>query len=109
MKIAMNVISRPAVDRAIRHHLDTGPWLNAWWKTARCADWRSLADVRAAYQRADQVGSCLVFDVLGNRYRLIVGVRYSTPAHGGTLFVKHFLTHAEYDKDYWKDDCTYAT
>jgi mRNA interferase HigB len=105
----MNVISRPAIDRAIRRYPDAAKWLNAWWKVARNADWRSLDDVRAVYQRTDQYGSCLVFDVSGNRYRFIVGVKYATASRGGTLFVKHFLTHAEYDKDLWKDDCSHAT
>lgn len=103
----MNVISRPAVDKAIAQHRDAENWLNAWWKAARRERWTSLDDVRRVYPRTDQVGSCLVFDVLGNKYRLIVGVRYETDARGGTLFVKRFLTHAEYSKDSWKGDCDY--
>jgi mRNA interferase HigB len=103
----MNVISRPAVNAAIRAHPDAKDWLDAWWKIAAREQWTSLADVRAVYPRTDQVGSCLVFNVLGNHYRFIVGVRYATANRGGTLFVKHFLTHAEYDKDTWKDDCCY--
>jgi mRNA-degrading endonuclease HigB of HigAB toxin-antitoxin module len=31
----MNVISRPAIDEAIRRHPDTESWLNAWWKVAK--------------------------------------------------------------------------
>jgi len=54
----------------------------------------------------DQVGSCLVFNATGAR-RLIVGVRYASEARGGTLFVKHFITHADYDKGHWKKDCCY--
>lgn len=103
----MNVISRPSVDKAIRRHRDAEDWLNAWWKVAKRQQWTSLQDVRQVYPRADQVGSCLVFDVLGNRERLIAGIRYATQSRGGTLFVKHFLSHAEYDKDTWKDDCRY--
>jgi mRNA interferase HigB len=104
----MNVIARPAVDEAIRHHQDAEPWLNAWWKIVKREEWSSLGQVRAVYPSADQVGSSLVFDVLGNRYRLIAGVRYATETRGGTLFVKHFLTHARYDKGNWKKDCRYG-
>lgn len=103
----MNVISRPAVNSAIRSHPAAKNWLDAWWTIASREQWSRLGDVRAVYPRTDQVGSCLIFDVLGNRYRLLTGVRYAGPARGGTLFVKHFLTHAEYDKDFWKDDCCY--
>jgi mRNA interferase HigB len=103
----MNVISRPAVDDAIIRHPDAENWLNAWWKIAKREGWNSLEEVRRVYPRTDQVGSCLVFDVLGNKYRLIVGVRYRTASRGGTLYVKHFLTHAEYSKDAWKGHCEY--
>jgi mRNA interferase HigB len=103
----MNVISRPAIDEAIERHPDAGSWLNAWWKVARREQWRSLQHVRETYPKTDQVGSCLVFDVKGNAHRLIVGVRYASAARGGTLFVKHLLTHAGYDTDDWKKDCGY--
>ena len=71
------------------------------------AQWENLLDVRATYRATDQVGGCLVFNVCGNKYRFIVGVRYADVElkRGGTLFVKHFLTHAEYDKNRWKGDC----
>jgi len=104
---SMNVLSRSAIDEAIRRHPVAGSWLNAWWKVAKREQWRSLRHVRETYSQADQVGSCLVFDVKGNAYRLIVGVRYASRTRGGTLFVKHFLTHAEYDTGDWKKDCGY--
>jgi mRNA interferase HigB len=103
----MNVISRPAMDEAIRRHPDAGAWLNAWWKVAKREQWTRLQDVQETYPQTDQVGSCLVFDVRGNTYRLIVGVRYATNRRRGTFFVKRFLTHAEYDKGDWLDDCQY--
>jgi mRNA interferase HigB len=51
------------------------------------------------------VGSCLVFNIRGNKYRLICGVCYANQWAKRTLFVKHFLTHAEYDKATWRRDC----
>ena len=101
----MNVIARPAINAAINEHPDAEKWLNAWWKRARKEEWQSLSEIRLTYPKTDQVGGCLVFDVCGNKYRLIVGVVYADETKRGTLFVKHFLTHAEYDKDDWKDDC----
>jgi len=103
----MDTISRPAVDNAIARHPQSATWLNAWWQRAKTEQWTSLDDIRRTYPQTDQVGSCLVFNANAGR-RLIVGVRYATDSRGGTLFVKHFLTHAEYDKDDWKKDCCYA-
>ena len=99
--------TEPWIDSAIIRHPDADVWLNAWWTNARRVQWISLQHVRQTYPNTDQVGSCLVFDVLGNRYGLIVGVRYATAVRGGTLFVKNFLTHSEYDKGLWKKDCGY--
>lgn len=104
--LPLNVISRPAVDVAIARYPQCAAWLNAWWQRARHERWRSLQEVRLVYPQTDRVGSCLVFNANAGR-RLIVGIRYASPFRGGTLFVKHFLTHAEYDRDDWKKDCCY--
>jgi mRNA interferase HigB len=101
----MHVISRPAIRRAFQRHPDAAGWLADWWQNACRERWESLHEVRAVYPAADQVDCCLVFDALGNRYRLIVRVSYANEWTRGTLLVKHFLTHAEYDKDRWRKDC----
>ena len=101
----MHIIARPAISEAARRHADASDWLNAWWKVASLARWESLHEVRQQYPSADQVGSCLVFDACGNRYRLICRVTYANEYQRGTLLVKHFLTHAEYDRDTWKRGC----
>jgi mRNA interferase HigB len=52
------------------------------------------------YPTAEAVGNLTVFNTKGNKYRLIVDLLYSDQR----IFVKYILTHAEYDKDRWKDD-----
>lgn len=101
----MHVIARPRINAAIQRHPSAANWLRAWWALATKAKWQSLHDVRQDYPRTDRVGRCLIFDACGNNFRLIVGVAYATKNRGGTLFVKHFLTHTEYDKDDWEKDC----
>jgi mRNA interferase HigB len=105
MILQMNVIARAAVDAAIGKHPDARGWLEIWWTTAKAARWENLAEVRRDYPKADQVNRCLVFNARGNRYRLIVRVVYADRWQNGTLFVKHFLTHAEYSKELWKRNC----
>ena len=73
--------------------------------TAGRARWQDLHDVRSDYPSADQVNCCLVFNARGHKYRLVVRVTYANQWQRGTLLVKHFLTHAEYDKEGWKQDC----
>jgi len=47
---------------------------------------------------ADGVGKYTVFNIKGNAYRLIVEINYRSRR----LFLRHVLTHAEYDKGAWK-------
>jgi mRNA interferase HigB len=101
----MNVIARPAIDAAILRHPDAGGWLENWWTTAKGSRWENLHDVRQDYPSADQVERCLVFNARGNKYRLIVRVVYADQWQNGTIFVKQFLSHAEYDKGSWKGHC----
>ncbi|MBI2826887.1 MAG: type II toxin-antitoxin system HigB family toxin [Planctomycetia bacterium] len=100
----MHVIARPRIAEAAQRHPAAREWLESWWRVASAATWEKLADVRRTYPSTDQVGKCLVFDK-GNNYRLVVRVSYANAYTRGTLLVKHFLTHAEYSKDFWKGDC----
>jgi hypothetical protein len=54
-------------------------------------------DVRKVYPSADLVGPYTVFNTKGNAYRLIVKIEYRWQM----IFVKHLLTHAEYDRKEW--------
>ena len=101
----MHVIARPAIQKARQRFPRAGSWLDAWWRVANGSAWRNLAEVRRSYRDADEVGQCLVFDACGNDYRLICRVTYANKWNDGTLLVKHFLTHAEYDKNKWCKDC----
>ena len=100
----MNVISRQTLQDAAAAHPEGANWLAGWYAVAKRALWTSLHDVRADFQSADQVGRCLVFNAPQGR-RLIVRVVYADQHQNGTLFVKEYLTHAEYDKDRWKGSC----
>ena len=78
--------------------------LRCWYKTVSNAEWRSLQDTRATYPHADGVqaedGEILtVFNICGNKYRLITRIRYDYQ----WVNIRIVLTHAEYDKDMWKE------
>ena len=69
--------------------------LKPWFAIARKADWSSPTEVKATYGNASIVGGDrVVFNIGGNRYRLIVRFDY---AHR-IGFVRFVGSHAEYDK-----------
>jgi mRNA interferase HigB len=94
----VHVISRKKLREAVVRHADLVVPLDVWYRVAKKAQWKSLADVRGTFPSADAVGIYTVFNIKGNSYRLIVEINYRT----GRLFVRHVLTHAQYDKGGWK-------
>lgn len=56
--------------------------------------------MQAVYPEAEAVGNFTVFNIKGNKYRLIVDLVYTDQI----IYLKYILTHAEYDKDKWKND-----
>ena len=59
---------------------------------------KTPAELKQVYHNADLVGRRTVFNIAGNKYRLIARVNYQSQR----VFVLHLLTHAEYDKGAWK-------
>jgi mRNA interferase HigB len=100
----MQVIARRTIREYCQNHASARKWLRNWLKVAEKARWRTLEDVRKVYRSADQYKHCLIFDK-GNEFRLIVRVNFSTELRKGRLFIKRFLTHAEYSKGDWKERC----
>jgi mRNA interferase HigB len=94
----MHVISRKRLKEAAVKRSELEAALDAWFRIAKRADWKNLADVRKTYSSADAVGRWTVFNIKGNRYRLITEINYAF----GRIYVRHVLTHAEYDKGDWK-------
>jgi len=94
----VRVISRPAILRFSEEHRDAlAPLLN-WYRITRRADWDSLAGLRKDFAHADIVGRRTVFNIHGNRYRLIARVNYRTKR----VFILDILTHAAFTKGDWK-------
>jgi mRNA interferase HigB len=82
-------------------HADAADLLKAWYKTVKHADWTKFADIKASFGSVDLVGSCLVFDIGNNRYRLIARTIYRTHC----VYVLRVMSHREYDKNKWIEQC----
>lgn len=96
----MHLISIRKLRDDIDKYSDAKQAIEAWYTVVRKARWNNLEEVKTVYRDAEAVGNFTVFNIKGNKYRLIVGIDYESQ----TIFYKYFLTHAEYDKDKWKND-----
>jgi len=81
-------------------HANAQAPLEEWYSVVRKVKWEKFSEVRATYRAADAVNQFVVFDVGGNKFRLIAFIDYQR----AKLFVRSVLTHKGYDKGAWKND-----
>jgi mRNA interferase HigB len=96
----MHVISRKKLREYCQNHADSCEALDDWYKISSKANWANLIEVQAVYPKAEAVGNFTVFNIKGNKYRLIASINYEKQI----IYLKYVLTHAEYDKETWKND-----
>ena len=94
--IYMKLVGVDIIEEAQKRHADAAKRLSAWKAevTSKTTAWTSFQDVRERYPTTDKVGDRYIFDIGGNRFRLIVKINFVV----GVVAVRWFGTHAEYDK-----------
>jgi len=97
----LHVITRKALKEFAARYRAADVPLDSWHRVAKKAQWQNITDVRADYPHADAVGKCTVFNIGGNKYRLIVKIEYRKQM----IFIKYVLTHAGYNREEWKHGC----
>jgi len=99
----MRIISRKALRAFAGRHPEAQAGLDHWFRAASAADWQNITDVRREFPHADAAEAAsgnivTIFNVAGNRFRLITAIHYNR----SRVYVLLLLTHAEYSKDQWK-------
>ena len=90
----MRVISIKKLRTFWEKHRAAEKSLRAWYHEAKVARWKNFAEIKQHYPSADVLpNNRVVFDIKGNRYRLIVKIHYNT----SVVFVRFAGTHKEYD------------
>jgi mRNA interferase HigB len=101
----MRVISKARLKNfwKVPGHGDSEGPLRAWYTHVnhRTVAWQSWGDVKADFGSASLVGSCVVFNIGGNMYRLVTRILYPSQK----VFVLKVMPHEEYDQDKWKAEC----
>jgi mRNA interferase HigB len=90
----MRVIALKALREFWERHPDARQPLQAWYHDAERSTWKSPADIKATYRNASIVGrNRAVFNIKGNRYRLVVAVHYRF----GIVYIRFVGSHRDYD------------
>ena len=90
----MRIIALRALREFWNKRPDAEVPLRSWYAVASRADWRTPADIKAAYRSASFVANNrVVFNIKGNEYRLIAAVHYNRRM----MFIRFVGTHGDYD------------
>jgi mRNA interferase HigB len=97
----LHVISKRPLRKFWEKHAGAQQPLEDWWKITKHANWHNLAETKRDFPHADLVGACTAFNIGGNKYRLITKINYRSQV----VYIRFVLTHPEYSRGGWKDDC----
>lgn len=95
----MRVITAKRVWEAMDKWPHSATALDEWYRKAKAINPKDFSAMRAIFPAADKVGSLHVFNIGGNKLRLVAVVRYRVQR----LYIRHVLDHREYDKGKWKE------
>ncbi len=96
----MHLISAGKLKQIASKYPDVTKNIQAFCKTIKKAQWKNLLDTQKIYRDAEAVENFTVFNIKGNKYRLIIDIDYEEQI----AYFKYFLTHSEYDREKWKND-----
>jgi len=99
----MKIINHEKIDKFVKKHADAREPFARWKKIAEDVTWHSHEDVKKDFPAADRYKTCTIFDIGGNKYRLITKIDYGIEVQ--IVDVQEAMTHAEYNKDKWKSGC----
>ncbi len=95
----MHVISRKKLNEFIELYPEVRSNLTSWYKTMRANNYPSFVDIRSDFPSADKVGKLTVFNIGGNKVRLIAAIHYNRKR----IYIRAVLTHSQYDENKWKE------
>lgn len=95
----VHVISYKAIREFKAAHAEAAPSLDSWYRVSSRCQWKSFAELRQVFASADWVSPYVVFNLAGNKYRLIAEINFRSQ----TLFIRQILTHQKYAEGKWKN------
>jgi len=94
----MHVITRKRLNEFAEKYPETENALADWYRLIKQNDFLSFAELRMMFSSADKVGKLTVFNIGGNKVRIIAAIHYNRKK----VYIRAVLTHKEYDTEKWK-------
>ena len=97
--LSMHIITRKRLLDFAQKHPACKSGLEISYRIIKSSKFNKFAEIRKVFPSADQVGKFTVFNIGGNKARVIVAIHYNTQR----VYIRYVLTHAEYDRNKWKE------
>jgi mRNA interferase HigB len=94
----VHIITKRRVVEAKSKYPACASALDGWLKVVEKNTFTTFADLKKAFNSIDKVGKLYVFDIGGNKLRLIASIHFNRQK----LYIRHILTHKEYDEVSWR-------
>lgn len=95
----MHIISRKKLNEFAQKHPESQSALKEWYQRMKTGQFKSIAELRTIFPSADKVGKLTVFNIGGNKIRLIAAIHYNRQK----VYIRNVLTHSEYNQNKWKE------
>jgi mRNA interferase HigB len=95
----VHIISRKRLNEFAEKHSAAKSSLAHWYHSAKRLNFSNYAELRETFPSADKVGKLTVFNIGGNKIRLIAAIHYNRKK----IYIRAVLTHDEYDEQRWKE------
>lgn len=94
----MHVITKKRIWEAKIKYPESASALDGWYRIVSKNTFERFADLKNTFNSIDKVGEQYVFDIGGNKLRLIANIHFNRQK----IYIRDILTHKEYDKNKWK-------
>jgi len=95
----MRIITLKRINEFSTEYPQSREPLSVWYSIVSKSDYKSFVELRKTFPSADLVGSLTVFNIGGNKFRLIAAIHYNTK----TVYIRYVLTHEEYSRNKWRE------
>jgi mRNA interferase HigB len=97
----VHIVTRRHLSEAMERYPDAANEIKAMVRIVEAVRWHNFAEVRRTFKDADYVDGYVIFNIRGNRYRLITVIHYAKTTDEvktqGHIYIRSFLTHREYN------------
>ena len=94
----MHIITQSRIWDAKKKYPESASALDGWYRVIKKNEFHHFSDLKKSFNSVDKTGDIFVFNIGGNKLRLIAHIHFQRKK----IYIRAILTHKEYDKNNWK-------